>query len=112
MKRYDLADLLPRKWRQVMAEGGPYAATWPFDEEPDWPAPRNDGGYCPLGVLSAAGLVQYDPDADREPTATRAAQALADALGQRKDLLFDAVTDFVTSWDRGEIADLAAALGL
>jgi hypothetical protein len=119
VKRYRIADLLPRKWRQVMLEGGPYSATWPWGLPPEegdpahyWPAPRNAGGYCPLGVLAAAGLVHYYPDAHRTPTSTRAAQALADALGKREAVMFRAVADFMSAWDSGEISDLAVALGL
>jgi hypothetical protein len=121
VKRYKIAAYLPLGWRRVMVEGGPYAATWPWGLPPEelepgeagfWPAPRNPGGYCPLGVLYAAGLVYYYPDAHRAPTPTRAARALAEALGQPEEKLFPALADFMSAWDAGEIADLAVALGL
>jgi hypothetical protein len=119
MKRYKIADLLPRKWRQVMVQGEPYTATWPWGLPPEdgdaghyWPAPRNAGGYCPLGVLDVAGLVEYYPDSHRAPSPPVAARVLAEALGQPEERLFPALVDFMSAWDSGEISDLAVALGL
>jgi hypothetical protein len=113
-----MADLLPREWRQVMLAAGPYTATWPVrglvpEHLRLLPAPRNARGYCPLGVLAAAGLVRYAHEPQPAPDARCAARVLAEALGVSYDRRFySAVREFVQDWDAGEIADLAAALGL
>jgi hypothetical protein len=118
LHRYKIADLLPRSWRQIMLEGEPYSATWPWvlpPEEGDprcWPVPRNVTGYCPLGMLHLAGRVSYPPPAQHAPTPAQAAAVLAAALGQPEGRVLPAVIEFVTGWDSGEISDLAVALGL
>jgi hypothetical protein len=106
MTPYQIADLLPLEWRQVMVDAGPYTAL-----DPLWPAPRNAAGECPLGALDRAGLVRY-VGVRRQPAPATAARALGAALGLPYAESYRAVSEFIRRWDRGEIADLTVALGL
>jgi hypothetical protein len=106
MTRYRIADLLPLAWRQAMVEAGPYTATAPRS------SPRNAGGYCPLGALGAAGLVEFDARRPKLPGIEDAAAVLAAALERPAREVRAGVREFIERWDAGEVADLAAALGL
>jgi hypothetical protein len=107
MKRYKIADILPREWRAVMVEAGPYLG----GAIPGL-GPTNRKGYCPLGVLDDAGLVEYDARAVARPGVEEATAALAEVLRRPERQIRPAVRQFVQDWDAGEIDDLAAALGL
>jgi hypothetical protein len=112
-----IADLLPREWRQVMVDAGPYRPTstrgFPAFGGTVYtvPAPRNAAGECPLGALAAAGFVRY-AGVSKYPTPATAARALEAALALPYEECCRAAAEFIRRWDHGEIADLAAALGL
>jgi hypothetical protein len=106
MTPYRIADLLPLAWRQVMVAGGPYTATSPGS------SPQNAAGACPLGALAAAGLVEFDARRPTVPGIEDATAVLAAALERPAREVRAAIREFIEKWDAGEVADLAAALGL